>query len=313
MQDALKPQVAYAGPTLVAVPPAPGETPRGGGRPPVVEEREGPPSVGVVVAQAVAGWFQTRAYGLVVGCIGLAIGLGLWQLMSANRVNFFINFANVPLPGAVFAAFTDHVMDREFYIHIEVSVLRIAAGFCIAAVLGVLLGTVMGRSRFGAALIAPYIEILRPIPAVAWIPLAILMWPTDEASIVFITFLGALFPVVINTMHGVEQAPEVLVRAAKSLGASPLQIFAQVIFPAALPNIVTGLAVGMGVSWFSLLAGEIISGQYGIGYFTWNAYSLVNYPDIIVGMLVTGLLGTVSTSLVRLLAQPLLKWQRKAR
>ena len=96
---------------------------------------------------------------------------------------------------------------------------------------------------------------------------------------------------VLNTVHGVEQTPEVLVRAARSLGASPLQVFGHVVLPAALPSIATGLAVGMGVSWFSLLAGEIISGQYGIGYFTWNAYSLIDYQDIVVGMLTIGLLG----------------------
>ena len=83
--------------------------------------------------------------------------------------------------------------------------------------------------------------------------------------------------------------------------------------PAALPSIGAGLAIGMGVSWFSLLAGEIISGQYGIGYFTWNAYSLINYPDIVVGMLTIGLLGTLSTALVRLLMRPLLAWQAKSR
>ena len=139
------------------------------------------------------------------------------------------------------------------------------------------------------------------------------MWPTEESSIVYITFLGALFPIVLNTVHGVEQTPEVLVRAAQSLGASRLHIFWHVVMPAALPSIATGLAIGMGVSWFSLLAGEIISGQYGIGYFTWNAYSLINYPDIVVGMLVIGGLGTLSTLAVKKLTQPMLSWQRKSR
>src|SRR5262245_58259219 len=128
----------------------------------------------------------------------------------------------------------------------------------------------MGLSLFVRDLIFPYVEILRPIPGVAWIPLAILLWPTEEGSIIYITFLGALFPIVLNTVHGVEQTPEVLVRAAQSLGASRFQIFRHVILPGALPSICAGLAIGMGVSWFSLLAGEIISGQYGIGYFTWN-------------------------------------------
>jgi NitT/TauT family transport system permease protein len=86
-----------------------------------------------------------------------------------------------------------------------------------------------------------------------------------------------------------------------------------VVIPAALPSIAAGLAIGMGVSWFSLLAGEIISGQYGIGYFTWNAYSLINYPDIVVGMLVIGALGMASTFTVRQATRPFLAWQRRSR
>jgi len=175
--------------------------------------------------------------------------------------------------------------------------------------LGILTGVMIGRSKTVRAAISPYIEIIRPIPAVAWIPLAILMWPTEESSIIYITFLGAFFPIVLNTVHGVEQTPEVLIRAAQSLGATKLHIFYHVVLPAALPSIAAGLAIGMGVSWFSLLAGEIISGQYGIGYFTWNAYSLINYPDIVVGMLIIGGLGSLSTFLIRLAMKPALKWK----
>ena len=90
-------------------------------------------------------------------------------------------------------------------------------------------------------------------------------------------------------------------------------MFRHVVLPAALPSIAAGLAIGMGISWFSLLAGEIISGQYGIGYFTWDAYSLINYPDIVVGMLVIGGLGTLSTYLIRLMMKPALRWQSKQR
>ena len=190
---------------------------------------------------------------------------------------------------------------------------RIAQGYLAATLIGVFLGVIMGRSRMANNIVMPYIEVFRPIPAVAWIPMAILMWPTEESSIIYITFLGALFPIILNTVHGVEQTPEVLVRAAQSLGASKLQIFWHVVLPAALPSISAGLAIGMGVSWFSLLAGEIISGQYGIGYFTWDAYSLINYPDIVVGMLVIGVLGTLSTYGIRLATQPMLAWQKRSR
>lgn len=241
------------------------------------------------------------------------LGLVAWHIFTEINFNYFINFENVPGPITVWLAFVQHLQTTEFYIHVGVSMQRILIGYALAVALGILFGLIMGRSRLGRDIVAPYIEILRPIPAVAWIPLAILMWPTEESSIIYITFLGALFPIVLNTAHGAEQTPEVLVRAAKSLGASRSEIFMHVVIPAALPSISAGLAIGMGVSWFSLLAGEIISGQYGIGYFTWNAYSLINYQDIVVGMLVIGGLGTLSTYAVRLATRPMLKWQRRTR
>jgi NitT/TauT family transport system permease protein len=245
--------------------------------------------------------------------LSLLAGLVVWQLACTYKLDLYVRFDNVPSPLVVLSALIKHLHELKFYIHIAVSIRRILISFVLATIVGISLGVLMGRLRLARDIVVPYIEILRPIPAVAWIPLAILMWPTEESSIVFITFLGALFPIVLNTVHGVEQTPEVLVRAAQSLGAKPLHIFWHVVMPAALPSIATGLAIGMGVSWFSLLAGEIISGQYGIGYFTWNAYSLIQYPDIVVGMLMIGLLGTLSTLAVRKITQPLLSWQRKAR
>jgi NitT/TauT family transport system permease protein len=250
---------------------------------------------------------------LGIGTLSLAVGVLIWHLAVVYKLDFYISFMNVPSPAKVLTAFVEHIQTEVFYIHIGVSMRRILLSYSIATVLGIALGVIMGRSKFARSFLIPYIEVIRPIPAVAWIPLAILMWPTEESSIIYITFLGALFPIVLNTLHGVEQTPEVLVRAAHSLGASRMAIFWHVVLPAALPSITAGLAIGMGVSWFSLLAGEIISGQYGIGYFTWNAYSLINYDDIVVGMLVIGLLGTGSTAAVRLITSPLLKWQKKTR
>jgi NitT/TauT family transport system permease protein len=249
----------------------------------------------------------------MVRLLALAAGLIFWHYASSTSLNFYVRFDNIPGPLAVGQALLDHLQQSAFYLHVAASLRRIAISYSLAAGIGITLGLLMGRSRLVRDIIYPYIELLRPIPAVAWIPIAILLLPTEEGSIIYITFLGALFPIVLNTVHGVEQTPEVLVRAAQSLGASRVCIFRHVVLPGALPSICAGLAIGMGVSWFSLLAGEIISGQYGIGYFTWNAYSIINYPDIVVGMLAIGALGTASTFLVQLLTRPALAWQRKAR
>ena len=243
----------------------------------------------------------------------LSIGVVLWYIATDINLDLYINFSNVPDPIKVFTAFIAHIQTEIFWTHIGVSMRRILISYSFAVVLGIGMGLVMGRSRIARAFIMPYIEVIRPIPAVAWIPLAILMWPTEESSIIYITFLGALFPIVLNTLHGVEQTPEVLVRTVQSLGARKIDVFRHVVIPAALPSIAAGLAIGMGVSWFSLLAGEIISGQYGIGYFTWNAYSLINYQDIVVGMLVIGGLGTASTAAVKLATAPMLSWQKRVR
>lgn len=235
----------------------------------------------------------------------------IWHLAASSDFKLYVSFENTPEPLVVGQALLKQLGNPEFYLHLQYSLLRIAIAFGLAVVLGVLLGVMMGRSRLAEDIILPYIELLRPIPAVAWIPLAILMLPSEESSIIFITFLGALFPIVLNTVHGVEQTPDVLVRAARSLGASNRAILWHVVIPGAMPSIVAGLAIGMGVAWFSLLAGEIISGQYGIGYFTWTSYTLIQYPEIIIGMLSIGGLGTLCSLLVRKACNPLLRWQIK--
>ena len=251
-----------------------------------------------------AGRYTVRALALVMAVV-------LWHLASTNDFNFFVNFENVPGPLVVGEALGRELAGSEFYLHIAHSMERIAIAYGLAVVLGVSLGIMMGRSRWAEDIILPYIELLRPIPAVAWIPLAILMLPSEQSSIIFITFLGALFPVVLNTVHGVEQTNGVLIRAARSLGASKRAILWHVVLPGAMPSIVAGLAIGMGVAWFSLLAGEIISGQYGIGYYTWTSYTLIQYPQIIIGMLTIGGLGTLCTLAVRKACNPLLRWQTK--
>lgn len=255
--------------------------------------------------------FYQRNAPFAIGFISLLLGVLCWQLATFHNFNFVINFENVPSPLVVADSLINHLANPQIYIHILVSIKRVVIAFSLAAVLGVIIGVAIARSRHISAALTPYIELVRPIPAVAWIPMAILMWPTEESSIIYITFLGALFPIILNTRQGVEQTPGLLVRAARSLGASRFQVFLHVVLPSALPAISSGLAVGMGVSWFSLLAGEIISGQYGIGYFTWNAYSLIEYPNIVIGMLTIGGLGTLSTWLVKLALRPALRWQTR--
>jgi NitT/TauT family transport system permease protein len=157
-------------------------------------------------------------------------------------------------------------------------------------------------------LFMPAMEVLRPIPAIAWVPMAIMLWPTNEASIVYITFIGAFFPILLNTVHGVHAMDGVLIRAGRCLGANEVQLFWHVILPGCLAHIFTGLAVGMGVAWVSLIAAEMISGQFGVGYYTWEAYSLVNYPAIVLGMITIGILGLLCSGIIRGVGHMIMPW-----
>ncbi|MGC2774275.1 MAG: ABC transporter permease [Bradyrhizobium sp.] len=272
-----------------------------------------PPSRSVFSARA-ARWFrlnQDKLRSLLIGTASLILFLIAWHLLTTYRVVFFVKFTNVPAPLAVYASFTRAIHDPKFLMHILLSCRRIFIGFSLAAVVGVPLGLIMGRFKLVHDAVFPVAEVLRPIPAIAWVPMAIMLWPTNEQSIVFITFLGSFFPILLNTLHGMTLVDPVLVRAAKCLGARETAIFREVYFPASLPHIFTGLTVGMGVAWVSLIAAEMISGQFGIGYFTWEAYSLVQYADIALGMIAIGVLGLGSSLVIRAAGQLVMPWSSR--
>ena len=253
---------------------------------------------------------STQALGIKAAFAVVSIGVLflLWYLGTRYRVQFYIRFQNVPTPYEVFREAVHVVGSHTFAANIGNSLRRIFLGFAVAVVTGVGLGLLIGRYRVINQLLMPAIEVLRPVPAIAWVPMSIMLWPTTESSIVFITFIGAFYPILLNTVDGVESLDGVLMRAGRCLGASEAQLFWYVILPGVLPNIFTGLAVGMGVAWVSLIAAEMISGQYGVGYYTWEAYSLVNYPAIVLGMITIGALGLLCSGAIRLVGQVSMPW-----
>lgn len=245
---------------------------------------------------------------LALAVISLGSLVLFWYLAVKYRVDFYVRFNNIPSPQSVLQDASSLLGSPRFQRHIAISLRRIVFGFAIAAVFGVWLGILLGRYRMLRELVFPAMEVMRPIPAIAWVPISIMLWPTSEASIVFITFLGSFFPILLNTMHGVEAIDKVLVRAARSLGANEVALFWHVVLPGALPQVFTGLTLGMGVAWVSLIAAEMISGQFGIGYFTWEAYSLVQYSEIVLGMIVIGVLGLACSGVIRLAGNALMPW-----
>jgi NitT/TauT family transport system permease protein len=201
------------------------------------------------------------------------------------------------------------VYTPEYYHHILASVRRVAIAFALATALGVPIGLLLGWSTPFREYVFPIFETLRPVPILAWVPLAILMFRGTETPVIFLTFLASFFATALNTMLGVEAIDESHTRAARCLGASPWQVFAHVVVPGSLPYIFTGLQISVGVAWFSLVAGEMVSGEFGLGYVINTSYTTVRYPTIVIGMVTLGAVGYVTSAMVRLAGDLLMQWR----
>lgn len=246
--------------------------------------------------------------------LGLALFMLTWWLTT--EVFKLPRFEKLPGPVAVFTEWFSKdpnygisVYVAEYYQHILKSVWRVFQAFGLATILGVPLGLFMGWKKTFKDYTFPIVETLRPIPMLAWVPLAILMWPAREAAIIYLTFLASFFATTLNTLLGVESIDEVYFRAARCLGSKPRHIFFRVVVPGALPFIFTGLQISMGVAWFSLVAGEMLAGEYGLGYLIWNSFVMVQYPIIVIAMVTLGFIGWASSAGIRFVGTFLMKWK----
>lgn len=232
----------------------------------------------------------------------------LWQLAATFRLHLWLSFEALPGPITVFGVLARELSTPTFYQDVGASLERIAVGFVLAGVCGAAIGIGVARSRSIDDTVGTLVEILRPVPAIALVPIALLMLPTNEQGIITITFLAALFPVVVSTQHAVRSLPLSWEDAVRTLGGNRLQVLLHVVVPGALPGILSGLTVGIGVSWVCLISAEMISGQYGVGYRTWLAYTLVNYPGVIAGMMTIGVLGWGTSALVGWFGRQVTAW-----
>jgi NitT/TauT family transport system permease protein len=203
------------------------------------------------------------------------------------------------------------IYTESYYTHILYSTYRATTAFLLATMLGVPLGLLMGWSRTFYDYSFPLVELIRPIPPLAWVPLAILLLPGDEPAVIFVTFLVAFFVTTLNTLLGVESIDQNYFRAARCLGASKRHLLWDVVLPGAMPFIFTGLQISMGAAWFSLVAGEMIAAQYGLGFLIWDSYSLIQYPVIVIGMVTLGVIGWASSAIVRAIGRKLMAWRER--
>jgi NitT/TauT family transport system permease protein len=232
----------------------------------------------------------------------------LWEFLVRIKAP---GFEAIPaLSAALDTYWNRYLTSAKYWQAWAVSFERVAYGFVISQILGIPLGLFMGTRQKFHDLVFPVIEILRPIPPLAWVPISILFWPTNEMSIVFITFIGAFFIIVINVHDGVRSIKKEHLWLAMSLGATPMRIFRQIIFPSVIPSIAVGMTLGIAVTWNVVIAAEMIASDVGLGRLTWEGY-VSNTPTVVViGMISIGLAGYLSTKLVDWMERRMMPWRK---
>ncbi|ENN95811.1 binding-protein-dependent transport systems inner membrane component [Methanocaldococcus villosus KIN24-T80] len=192
-----------------------------------------------------------------------------------------------------------------------VSIKRVLSGFILASTVAVPLGIFMGYSKIIYDLFDTVIELLRPIPPLAWVPLSLVWFGLSESSMIFIIFIGAFFPILINTIAGVRGVPNALVEMALTLGAKKRDILLKIIIPASSPSILTGLRVGAGIAWMCVVAAEMLpSSNSGLGYLIMYAYSLSRMDVVIACMIIIGLIGIVLDNGLRYIENKYFIWRK---
>jgi NitT/TauT family transport system permease protein len=270
---------------------------------------------GVVIRRIVAAATEIRVRR---GVTALMLFLLFWYVAVSLKGWLGIDVpwvGRLPSPGSVFAAWLGLLGDPGYWQSAYLSFMRVMIGFLAAMLVGIPVGLFAAVNRYFYDVFYPSFEILRPIPPLAWVPLSLIFWPTQEMSIASVTFLGAFFTIVINVISGARSIDMRLIRAAQSMGATRWHLFSKVVLPATLPSIVTGAAVGMGITWEVVVAAEMIStgghaGGGGLGFFIWNSYVGGSLQQIVVGMISIGIAGYVSSALIRMLGYALMPWLR---
>ena len=231
----------------------------------------------------------------------LVLLVGLWQL-AAGRPG-----SALPAPTKVWAdssdliihPFFDHGgLDKGLGLHLFASLQRVAVGFALAAAGGIGLGLLVGTSQIAMRGLDPIFQVLRTVPPLAWLPISLAAFREAQPSAIFVIFITAVWPVIINTAVGVRAVPTDYRNVARVIRLRGAKYFLRILLPAAAPFIFTGLRIGIGLSWLAIIAAEMLIGGVGIGFFIWDAWNSSNISDIVVALLYVGLVGFILDRLV---------------
>ena len=244
------------------------------------------------------------------GAVSVIAFFILWHLAVIME---FAGFAELPTPVQTLSTFVlEYITDIEYWNSWLVSFERVFYGFIIAQLMGIPLGLLFGTSPRFRDMFFPVFELLRPIPPLAWVPISILFWPTNESSIVFITFIGAFFVIVINVYDGVGSIQKEHMWLARSLGASRMAIFRRIMLPSVIPSIAVGMTLGIAITWNVVIAAEMIASDSGLGRLTWEGYVSSTPEVVLIGMISIGLAGYLSSITVDWIEHRMMPWQEKS-
>jgi nitrate/nitrite transport system permease protein len=237
--------------------------------------------------------------------VALAVVLLIWQGLSAGG-------QGLPAPTTIWLESKDLILDPFFdrggvdkglFWHALTSLQRVAIGFSLAAIVGVALGVLVGSSTFAHRALDPIFQVLRTVPPLAWLPISLAAMHEAQPSALFVIFITAIWPVIINTAVGVRNIPQDYVNVGRVLRLSPPEYFVTILLPAATPYIFTGLRIGVGMSWLAIVASEMLLGGVGVGFFIWDQYNSSRISDIVVALVWVGLVGFALDRLVALLGR----------
>jgi ABC-type nitrate/sulfonate/bicarbonate transport system permease component len=245
---------------------------------------------------------------VLAGALGVVLLLAIWW--AATDLFHLFKAVILPSPITVYDTFKDMISSGEIYQHAWNSLLRVLLGFAAAAIIGIPIGVIMGWVPWISLVVDPVVEIIRPIPPIAWIGLALIWFGIGLNSAVFLVFIGAFFPILLNTISAVRSVDKKLIEVAYTFGANDLTILRKVVMPAAAPTIYTGLRVGMGIGWMCVVAAEMVGANYGLGSLIMEAYGYLRTDIAMVGMISIGLMGLVINIIFQLAGDRIFAWQQ---
>lgn len=235
----------------------------------------------------------------------IAFLVGLWEVLCSTPG------ASLPPPSAVLENswqlivdpfFDNGGIDKGLFWHLLASLQRVALGYAIAAAVGIAVGALIGQSVWAMRGLDPLFQVLRTVPPLAWLPLSLAAFRDGQPSAIFVIFITAVWPIIINTAVGIRNIPTDYRNVAKVLRLNPYEYFFTIMIPSAAPYIFTGLRIGIGLSWLAIVAAEMLIGGVGIGFFIWDAWNSSLISDIILALFYVGLIGFLLDRLVAVMA-----------